>query len=489
MSDYGVTNKGFVRKRYDTIYSELQDDISDGLGIDISINPKSFFNVLVASFADKIAAAWEVAEAVYFAHYPSTAEGVNLDYACQFGGVTRKTAAKTQYSILCTGIDGTTIPSGTTIASTTNPTVYFSNADDGTISRSACNKLTIKPTEATAETSYTIHLGGTAYTYLSGSDDGNIDILNGLAKSITADDYTVTVNETNVLLEIEGNNKYLNFEVELSDNLTTDTVSSINVFESEEYKKVKLSEGTITNIISVTSGFQSCTNLAIPVYGNEEETDADLRYSYAKKRLARSSTMIESITSAILNNVSDVSTAIGFENETDSGDNEGRPPHSIEIIVDGGEAAEIAQQILYYKAAGIQSYGNVVVDVPTSYGYTVPVKFNRPTPLYVWLKVDIVKNPSEVMPLNYKDLIKETIMSFVEDVSAGENIVIQKVISSINTAVSGIAYVSIKAYSTESSSATPSDKNNDYSQTYIALSAREKAYFSEDRIEVNVDED
>lgn len=67
MSEYGVTDKGFVRKRYDTIYEELQNDIKDGLGIDISINPKSFFNVLISSFADKIATAWELAEQTYYA--------------------------------------------------------------------------------------------------------------------------------------------------------------------------------------------------------------------------------------------------------------------------------------------------------------------------------------------------------------------------------------------------------------------------------------
>ena len=64
MSDYGVTKNGFVRKRYDTIYSELQGDIKDGLGIDVSINPKSFFNVLLSSVADKLAVAWELAEMV-----------------------------------------------------------------------------------------------------------------------------------------------------------------------------------------------------------------------------------------------------------------------------------------------------------------------------------------------------------------------------------------------------------------------------------------
>ena len=76
MSEYGVTKDGFIRKRYDTIYAEMQGDIKDSLGIDISINPKSFFNVLISSIADKLATAWELAEMVYYNHYPATAEGI-----------------------------------------------------------------------------------------------------------------------------------------------------------------------------------------------------------------------------------------------------------------------------------------------------------------------------------------------------------------------------------------------------------------------------
>ena len=34
MSDYGVTDKGFVRKRFDTILEEMQSDIKDGTGIE-----------------------------------------------------------------------------------------------------------------------------------------------------------------------------------------------------------------------------------------------------------------------------------------------------------------------------------------------------------------------------------------------------------------------------------------------------------------------
>lgn len=114
------------------------------------------------------------------------------------------------------------------------------------------------------------------------------------------------------------------------------------------------------------------------------------------------------------------------------------------------------------------------------------VKFNRPSAVYVWLKVSIVKNPDEAMPPNYEALVKETIMSYAEKITAGENIVIQKVIAPINVAVSGIAYISIKAFTSTDASTTPAD--SDYTLTYITVTPRQKAYFDESRIEVEVDE-
>ena len=100
MAEYEVTEKGFVMKRFDTILSEVQSDISGALGFDVSQNPQSLLNAaLIIPFCDKIAALWEVGQDSYYAKYPSTAEGINLDNACQYGHVFRAANKRTEYII------------------------------------------------------------------------------------------------------------------------------------------------------------------------------------------------------------------------------------------------------------------------------------------------------------------------------------------------------------------------------------------------------
>ena len=38
MSDYGVTNQGFVLKRMDTILEEIHSDLTEGFGVDTRLS-------------------------------------------------------------------------------------------------------------------------------------------------------------------------------------------------------------------------------------------------------------------------------------------------------------------------------------------------------------------------------------------------------------------------------------------------------------------
>ncbi len=140
MAKYGLTPQGPNPKRLDAILDDMHERMSARLGVNTRQNPQSLLNHLLTNVADEIAELWEFGVDVYHSTFPAR---VSLDYAAQFGGSTRGMAAKSYYSILCTGVDGTAIPVGTSIASDTNPATSLTATADATITRSAFNKVTV----------------------------------------------------------------------------------------------------------------------------------------------------------------------------------------------------------------------------------------------------------------------------------------------------------------------------------------------------------
>lgn len=125
MSDYGVTDKGFQMRRLDEIYTDICKRFKDEVGVDPSENPQSVMNVLFTIFADAPAELWEAYAAAYQQLFPNTACGVALDNVMQVGGVSRIGQAKTKYFISCTGQEGTVIPVGALIQSSSRPQRTF----------------------------------------------------------------------------------------------------------------------------------------------------------------------------------------------------------------------------------------------------------------------------------------------------------------------------------------------------------------------------
>lgn len=483
MPEYGVTKDGFVRKRLDVIISEIQKDLTETLGFDVAHNPESLMNVIITNFSERIAKLWELGEQVYFSQYISTAEGVNLDNAGQFGGITRENNTRTAFTLVCTGDDGTYLPVGTTVASATLPKIYFTMYQGGMITRESFNKARIKVVTVNDNTSYAVTINGLLYTSLSGVRATVQSILEGLKNTIQDDSFDVRIDGSELVLTCKS--AFKSNSLELSGNLTTTKVASLAMFQSQEYGKIVLPENSITDIITTLAGFDSCYNLPSISYGRLRETDIEFRQSYIKKIASRSSTMLESITSAILAAVRGVESATAYENDTNETDSEGRPPHSIEVVVDGGDDKEIAAMILRKKAGGIQTFGDVVVDVPDLYGLTIPIRFNRPQNVYVWLKVALTKNPSQAMPPNYEELIKTAILTDALALSAGDNVITQDFFGGIKELCSGLAYIDITTYGTTNSGYTP--KKEDYKDKNVFITSRQKAVLADSRIEVTID--
>lgn len=520
MSNRGVTVNGFVKKRLDEIMSEVQADLSEGWGFDVSLNPQSFANVLATTLSDRIAMLWEVAEQIYFSHTPSSAEGVSLDNAAQFGGITREGDRRTVYTILCTGKDRTIIPKDSRIASNTTPQIFFTAIQDYEINRNAFNKAVIKPVTASANTRYAVTINGVEYAITTGEEPSDKDIVTALQGAITDTGFALSLNADENQLIISCNNERASNVLVLSENLTTETVSSLFMFHSEEYGKIVLPPNSITQIVTTIVGFSSCYNLPSPSYGRLRETDEEFRQSYLQKIASRSSMMLETIVSAILENVDNVQSASAYQNDSlqDTAQaaeaciqkireaiegaegneaiaaaiaeydqakqqyGDGIPAHTIEVVVDGGDDMEIAEQILTNKAAGIGTHGSVSVEVPDSFGNTITVRFNRPENVYVWLKVVVQKNPTQLMPTNAEDIIKDTICGVAADLDAGDAVLTQDFITDVRNNCFGIAYIDITAYQNTDQSAAPTDE--EYTERFIYPSQRQKAIITKDRIEV-----
>jgi hypothetical protein len=482
MAEYGVTDKGFNIKRLDTIMEEIHTDLTEAFGFDTRLTKPSFLDTLITTFSYQISDLWETAQDNYYAKYPATATGVSLDNAVQYGGIRRAANKRTSYRLHCTGDDGTYVREEAIVATNTSPEVRLKNADEFEITRDAFNRVSIKVASAEVGV-YSVTINGNQYSF-SSPDGVEEDVITGLAKAIADDGYVITAENNTLTIEdktISRSNVLI-----LSDNLTTSSVTVIATFLTEEYGKITLPYGIVTKMVNNVTGFTAVTNLLEPTYGRKQESDIELRQSYIAKSALRSNTMIESIVGELLNNIENVESASGYENDTDYVDSRGLPPHSIEIIVEGGDNSEIAQAILRRKAGGIQTYGSIEVSVPGVYGDTIPVRFNRPDYLYTWLKVVLHGDKSQ-LPTNYASLTIQALISDGAEFVAGTNLLTQLLNDGIYDAVAGLTYVEI--YTAYGTSSTYVPEASDYKQKNIIVTSRQKVLIDEKRIEVSFSED
>lgn len=479
MGEYGVTDKGFVIKRLDTIMEEVHSDLTEGFGVDTRLIGTSFLNTLITTFCGQVADLWETAQNSYYAKSPATATGVNLDNAVQYGGIRRAAARRTCYPLHCTGDDGTTVRTDAQVATNTKPEIILSAADEFVITRDSFNEVSVVVAVEEPNGVYSVTINGDQYTYQnSGGDSGAI--IAGLLGVIRNSEYTVSTDgDTLIIKDTVKTRKNM---LMLSDNLTTSSVTTIANFNTAEYGKITLPHGIVTKFVNNITGFTAVTNLLDPVYGRKQETDIELRQSYLVKSALRSNTMIGSIIAELMNNVANVESATGYENDTNSVNERGMPPHSIEIIVEGGSEEEIASTILKRKAGGIHTFGSVSVDVPGDGGEPVTVRFNRPEYLYTWLKVILHGDESRI-PVNYSAL---TIQSLIEDgaeLVAGTNVLTQLLNEGIYDKVAGITFVEILSAYSLSSAYVPAE--SDYTHQNIMVTSRQKVLLDETRIEVS----
>ena len=188
---------------------------------------------------------------------------------------------------------------------------------------------------------------------------------------------------------------------------------------AEELGDIEAAANSITRIGTPTLGWQSVTNPNAATVGVAVETDAQLRVRQARSTALPSISLWEGIISSLLN-LPGVIRVSGVKNDTNVEDDNGIPGHTIAMIVDGGQVAEIGETIFLKKAEGTGTYGDVETTYMDSYGFPNKVRFSRPTLVEISATLTIV--PAADYITTVADEIKARIAEYINGLEIGESV-------------------------------------------------------------------
>lgn len=155
--------------------------------------------------------------------------------------------------------------------------------------------------------------------------------------------------------------------------------------------------GSLTQIDTPVTGWNSVTNALDADPGTNAETDAELRIRRAATVAAAGSTTPDAIRADTAAITGILSVKL-LENRTNSTDGNGLPPHSFEVIFDdgGGTVTDDAMAQAIWddsKAAGIETYGTDSGTAVDSEGNNQTINFSRVSAVNAYASVTLTTDP------------------------------------------------------------------------------------------------
>ena len=482
MADYGITETGFVRKRLGTIKEELEAEFTTAFG-PVNTGADSVNGQIIGIFSKVAADIWELAEEVYHSQYPNSAEGVPLENGAKLVGVTRLAATKTTAVAVVTGSEGLTVAAGKLVGADEGDD-YFEVHRDALITRAALIRATVEVIQAADDTDYICSVNTVDFTVNSGSEATVESIATALAAAVNAGDEPVTAtdNEDGTYTLLTDDTDYVTtFALEVDTRQKIAQRGSYALLVAQETGPVAAPAGSLNTIVTPVSGWDEVINLAEGDTGRDIETDAELRIRRKASVRVPGAAALSPIEARLRQEVDGVTYAKAYENDTMETAGS-RPAKSIEVVVVGGSDSDVAEQIWAVKAAGIETYGDQTVSITDSNGDLQTVKFSRPTAVYVWIGAELTLYDEESFPSDGLTAAAEAILAHGQELEIGEDVIIQRFLGSIFSAVSGIAHVDI----TVATSATAGGAPGSYSSDDLDIGETQLADFASARISVTI---
>lgn len=243
--------------------------------------------------------------------------------------------------------------------------------------------------------------------------------------------------------------------------------------------------GTLTNIVTPVSGWDSVINLTDGDVGRDTETDPQLRIRQQQSLSITGAATVPAIRSRLLDQVTDVTGVTIIENRSNVTDSAGRPPHSFETIVQGGLDQEIADLLWQVKPAGIETFGNVEMIVDDTEGEQHPIRFSRAEQVFVWVRVTLTPNGVGTFPPEPESAVKAAVVEYGETLGVGDKVLFQAFYGGIYDVIPGMQELLVELAVGD---AFTQPASGDYAAANIAVASNEVALFLDDRVEVIIND-
>lgn len=362
---YGITDSGFLAKPLEVILAEIEEAEKTVFGASLDVAAQSIFGQVNGIMAERFAELWQLAEAVYSAFYPDSAAGAQLDNVASLTGTARLPPTLSKVIAACCGTPTTVLVAGR-VASVTTLGHRFASVAEATI------------------TAVSAWQAGHAYAIgdrctngnkvFECTDDGTSAGSGGPSGSTTVG-ASVTDNTVTWLCIGSG-------------------TGAVDVqFNAQAGGPKNANAGTLATIETPVAGWASVFNVEDQFYlGTNLESDASFRVRREQELRAIGNAASDAIRQAVLA-VTGVYGCHVFENYTDTTDGDGLPPHSVEVVVQGGDDTAVREAVFASVAAGVQTYGTTSGVFIDSQGVEHTVKFSRPTDMPIYVTINATVDP------------------------------------------------------------------------------------------------
>lgn len=394
MASFGLTEVGFVPKTLSDIDADLTGDMQGEFGVGVDLDPRGPFGQLKGIMSERLAEVWDLAQAIYAAFDPDETSGAAQDALAALTGTLRDGATSSQVIATLTGTVGTVIATGKAASVTGTGVRFVTKAPATLVSLTAWAPSTtyaIGDRRSSGGNSYVCTVGG-ASASSGGPSSTAADIVDGAV--------------------------HWRF-------IGPGTAAADVAMQSQDTGPKTAPSGSLTVIETAVSGWNGVVNLLDAQLGANIETDASLALR-REEELRSGLSALEAVRAAV-QAVPGVTTCNGFENTSDSVDADGMPPHSLEMVVVGGDDTALLAAIFAARPAGISAEGTTTGTVTDAEGNAQPSAFSRPTDFDIYVTANILVDANKY-PIDGENQVKEVIVDWADPIFVpGKDVVASRI--------------------------------------------------------------